>query len=74
MDVEALKTNEAVIKARDEFAKNSAPKNYYSFERDFKSFKNEPERLLSYLSNISGEDYKIIFRSDLEPDVLLCIL
>ena len=72
-DIEKLKTNEAVIAARDEVA-STAPKNYYSFERDFKSLKSDKAKLLAFLANIPAESYGKIFANDLEPDVLLQIL
>ena len=72
-DIENLKTNEAVVAARDEVA-STAPKNYYSFERDFKSLKADQAKLLTFLTNIPAESYGNIFKNDLEPDVLLEIL
>lgn len=62
------------MKARDEFAKSSAPKNYYAFERDFKSLKADEAKLVAFLRAISAADIKNIFKSDMEPDILLKIL
>lgn len=73
-DIEALSRNESVIKARDEFVKSSVPTNYYTFERDLRSLKGETSKLLTYFSNITCENYKNIFKNDLEPDMLLSIL
>lgn len=50
-----------------------APKNYYQFERDFKSLKNEREKLVKYLLNVRESNIKSIFKSDLETDMLLAI-
>jgi len=50
-----------------------APKNYYQFERDFKSLKNEREKLVQYLLNIKEQNMRAIFKSDLETDMLLAI-
>lgn len=73
MDIEALKSSQAVIQARDNSMLGEAPKNYYQFERDFKSLKNEREKLVRYLLNVKESDVKSIFKSDLETDVLLAI-
>lgn len=62
------------MKARDEFAAKAAPKNYYAFERDFKSLKADETKLLNFLRAISAADMKNIFKSDMEPDILLKIL
>ena len=53
---------------------NSVPTNYYTFERDLRSLKGETDKLLSYFSNISSQNYKNIFKNDLEPDMLISIL
>lgn len=73
MDIEALKQSEAVIQARDNSMFGEAPKNYYQFERDFKSLKTDREKLVKYLLNIKEADVKAIFKSDLEADMLLAI-
>ena len=39
--IQKLKTSEVVMKARDSLALAAAPTNFYQFERDMKSFKNE---------------------------------
>ena len=62
-----------MVAARDEVA-STAPKNYYSFERDFKSLKSDQTKLASFLANIPASGYSKIFANDLEPDVLLSIL
>lgn len=72
-DIEALKSSQAVIKARDNSMFGEAPKSYYQFERDFKSLKNEREKLVKYLLNIREQNVKSIFKSDLETDILLAI-
>ena len=73
MDIEALKNSQAVIQARDSSLLGEAPKSYYQFERDFKSLKNDREKLVKYLLNIKESDVKAIFKSDLETDILLAI-
>ena len=40
------------MKARDNLALTAAPTNFYQFERDMKSFKNENEKRIQYLENI----------------------
>jgi hypothetical protein len=50
-----------------------APKSYYQFERDFKSLKKEREKLMKYILNLKESDFKVIFKSDLETDMLLAI-
>ena len=59
--------------ARDELTKE-APTNFYQFERDFKSFRADEDKQLAYLKNIKAENYKQIFKNDLETDVMLNIL
>ena len=44
-DIKDLQKSDAVIQARDKTILAEAPKNYYSFERDFKSLKSEPDKL-----------------------------
>ena len=72
-DIAALGQHESVVKARDEFVKSSVPTNYYTFERDLRSLKGETSKLVTYFSNITCENYKNIFKNDLEPDMLLSI-
>lgn len=48
-----------------------APKNFYQYERDFKSFKGEKGKKIKYLENIKGENVKVIFKSDLQADPML---
>lgn len=50
-----------------------APKSYYQFERDFKTLKKEREKLMKYILNLKEGDIKVIFKSDLETDMLLAI-
>ena len=50
-----------------------APTNFYQYERDFKSFKNDSAKKLKYIENIKAENVKTIFKSDLEADVMLDI-
>lgn len=69
-----LKTSSVVIKARDSLALAAAPTNFYQFERDMKSFKNEQDKRILYLENIKAKDVKAVFRSDLEAEPLMEIL
>lgn len=62
------------MKARDSLALATAPTNFYQFERDMKSFKNENEKRIQYLENITAKDVKAVFRSDLEAEPLMSIL
>jgi len=66
-----LKTSEAVIKAKDDLLSKEPPNSFYQFERDFKSIKNDQPRKLSYLMNIKAQNYKNIFKSDLEAEIML---
>ena len=61
------------MKARDDLAMSEAPKSYYQYERDMKSFKDDAQKQLKYLMNISAENVCSIFKSDLEADPLLHI-
>ena len=63
-----------VIKARDNLALAAAPTNFYQFERDMKSFKNEADKKIQYLENMGSKDVKAVFRSDLEAEPLMLIL
>lgn len=72
-DIEALKNSEAVIQARDKSMLAEAPKSYYQFERDFKSLKKDRAKLMKYILNIRENEIKVIFKSDLETDMLLAI-
>ena len=69
-----MKSSSVVIKARDTLALAAAPTNFYQFERDMKSFKNELEKRIQYLENIKPKDVKAVFRSDLEAEPLMVIL
>lgn len=51
-----------------------APTNFYQYERDIKSFKNQKEKKLKYIMQIKPEQVTTIFKSDLDADVLLEIL
>jgi len=68
-----LKTSDAVIKAKDDLLSKEPVNSFYQFERDFKSIKNDTPRKLSYLMNIKAPNYKNIFKSDLEADMMLQI-
>ena len=50
-----------------------APNNFYQYERDFKSFKNDKTKKLKYIQNIKGKNIANIFKSDLDADVMLDI-
>lgn len=71
--IEDLQKSQAVIKARDEMIMQSAPTNFYQFERDFKALSSDKAKLTSYLLNIKGDNVKQIFKSDLEADLMLKI-
>ena len=62
-----------MIQAREKSMMGEAPKSYYQFERDFKSLKKERVKLMKYILNIKEADIKVIFKSDLETDMLLAI-
>ena len=62
------------MKARDTLALAAAPTNFYQFERDMKSFKNEVDKRIQYLENIGAKDVAAVFRSDLEAEPLMVIL
>lgn len=68
-----LQKSQAVIKARDALIMQSAPTNFYQFERDFKALSSDKAKLITYLLNIKGNNVKQIFKSDLEADVMLNI-
>ena len=51
----------------------SAPTNFYSFERNFKAFKSDNAKLKKYLLLITPDHVKQIFKSDLEADSMLNI-
>ena len=69
-----MKSSSVVREARDNLALAAAPTNFYQFERDMKSFKNEKEKRIQYLENIKAKDVKAVFRSDLEAEPLMEIL
>lgn len=48
-----------------------APNSFYQFERDFKSIKNDKVRKLNYVMNIKAQNFKNIFKSDLEAEMML---
>ena len=62
-----------MLKAKDDLLLKEAPNSFYQFERDFKSIKNDKERKRNYLMNIKPENYKNIFKSDLEAEIMLQI-
>jgi len=62
-----------VIQARDDMMLKDAPTNFYQYERDSKSFKNDKIKKLKYIENIKADNVKSIFKSDLEADVMLDI-
>jgi hypothetical protein len=66
-----LKSSEAVLKAKDDMLLKEAPNSSYQFERDFKSIKNDKERKLAYVMNIKPSNFKNIFKTDLEADIML---
>merc|ERR1711924_85942 len=66
-----LKTADAVLKAKDDLLLKEPPNSFYQFERDFKSIKADKARRLGYIMNIKAENYKNIFKSDLEADIML---
>ena len=68
--VASLQKSSVVIKARDEMMLKEAPKNFYQFERDIKSFKDDKDKKLKYIKNIQPDDVKSIFKSDLEADTM----
>ena len=71
--ISKLKTSDAVLKAKDDLLLKEAPNSFYQFERDFKSIKNDKERKLNYVMNIKPENFKNIFKSDLEAEIMLQI-
>ena len=71
--IESLKSSNAFIQARDDMVLKEAPNNFYQYERDIKSLKNDKEMKLKYLLNIQPNNYKNIFKSDLEADTMLNI-
>ena len=71
--ISKLKSSEAVLKAKDDMLLKEAPNNSYQFERDFKSIKNDKERKLAYVMNIKPSNFKNIFKTDLEADIMLQI-
>jgi len=50
-----------------------APANFYQYERDFKSFKNDSGKQLQYLKLIQPAQVAQVFKSDLEADTMLQI-
>lgn len=52
---------------------SEAPKSYYQFERDYKMLKKDRAKLSKYILNIKEDDIKVIFKSDMETDILLGI-
>lgn len=61
------------MKAKDDLLSKEPPNSFYQFERDFKGIKNDAVRRLKYLMNIKPQNYKNIFRSDLEAEIMLQI-
>ena len=51
----------------------SAPTNFYSFERNYKAFKDDNSKLMKFMMLIKPEHVKLIFKSDLEADPMLNI-
>ena len=68
-----LATSDAVMKAKDDLLSKEPPNSFYQFERDFKGIKNDAQRSLKYLMNIKPQNYKNIFKSDLEAEIMLQI-
>ena len=73
-EISKLQKSEVVIQARDDMMLKEAPNNFYQYERDFKSFKNDKTKKLKYIENIKAKNVANIFKSDLEADVLLDII
>lgn len=71
--ISKLKSSDAVLRAKDDLLLKEAPNSFYQFERDFKSIKNDKERKLNYVMNIKPENFKNIFKSDLEAEIMLQI-
>ena len=72
-EISKLQTSDVVIQARDSAMLKEAPTNFYQYERDFKSFKNDKTKKLQYIQNIKAVHVATIFKSDLEADVMLDI-
>ena len=72
-EISKLQKSEVVIQARDDMMLKDAPTNFYQYERDSKSFKNDKIKKLKYIENIKADNVKSIFKSDLEADVMLDI-
>ena len=72
-NISNLKTSDIVLKAKDDLLLQEPPKSFYQFERDFKSIKNDSVRKFNYVMNIPSDNFKNIFKSDLEAEIMLNI-